>query len=75
MTIEEKIANNGLLHSREGSKESFMFRELLDNISIWDIGRQNRWIGYAQALLVVSGSQTLQDVRDIVRFFVEEEKE
>lgn len=59
--------------SSEGSKASDMFIEVLENVKDWDIGKSNRWLGYAQCLLVAEGATTIDELRVAIRKIINKE--
>ncbi len=50
-----------------GSKADRMITQVIENIDDWPIGKMNRWVGYAQCLLVAEGRTTIDELRDGIR--------
>ncbi len=50
-----------------GSKADHMISQVIENYLDWPIGKSNRWIGYAQCLLVAEGKTTIDELRDETR--------
>ncbi len=64
---ENKICRHHIAITREDSKEREMLETVLANIKNWDIAKQNRWIGYAQCLMVATGTITLEELKNTTR--------
>lgn len=52
---------------RENSKAAEMLVTVMNNIETWDLPKLNRWIGYAQCLLVAEGATSIDELRDDIR--------
>jgi len=67
--IIEETVKMMLLYARENSKPWEMLMAVNNNVkgSDWDVGKLNRWIGYAQCLLVAGGAITLDETIRIGR--------
>ena len=52
-----------LASKRMNSKAYEMLTTVYNNYHTWDTAKQNRWIGYAQCLLVAEGAITLDELR------------
>ena len=52
---------------REHSKANEMLNTVFQNMSTWSISKLNRWIGYAQCLLVAEGATTIDKLREETR--------
>ncbi len=50
-----------------GSKADKMMNEVITSYRDWPISKSNRWVGYAQCLLVAEGRTTIEDLRDKTR--------
>ncbi len=60
--IIEEVAKDLLVHTRHGSKAWEMLTTVLNTAGDdWSNGKSNRWIGYAQCLLVAEGAITLDE--------------
>lgn len=75
-TIGETV-KDGLLVAREGSKAYEMLRAVEQHLKdeTWNVGKLNRWIGYAQCLLVAEGSVQLDELIRKGRLLEEAAKE
>jgi hypothetical protein len=69
----ELIAEYTKFLCRKGSKAEEMMQNVLNNVDEWDIGKSNRWIGYAQCLLVAEGKITIDELRDNIRKIADRE--
>lgn len=67
----EKLGNmvrdTRALTNRKDSKAAEMLLNIENNIADWSCGKVNRWLGYAQCLLVAEGATTIDELRDIMR--------
>ena len=52
------------------SKAYSMLNKAWQNIYVWNISKLNRWIGYAQCLMVAEGTLTLEEIMSITREIV-----
>ncbi len=41
-----------------------MAQNALNNAKEWGIAKTNRWIGYAQCLMVATGTKTLEEIME-----------
>ncbi len=77
MTQEQLDAENIALYTkslcRENSKAEEMMQTVYNNAYEWDVGKSNRWIGYAQCLLVAEGATTIDELREAVRKIINKE--
>ncbi len=55
------------ISNRKDSKANELLQNCWNNIEYWDIGKLNRWIGYAHCLLVAEGATTIDKLRDEIR--------
>ena len=70
------IAQHGLEKSRPNSKSREMFQTVMNGEYEWNESKANRWIGYAQCLLVAEGVVTIDRLRRVVNSCIKEgEKE
>ena len=59
--------------ARENSKAWEMMQTATNMAGEWDAGKMNRWIGYAQCLLVAEGGTTIDELRNDVGKIVKRE--
>ena len=64
---ELKICKHHIAITRVGSKEREMLEKVEANINEWDIAKKNRWIGYAQCLMISTGTISLEELKSVVR--------
>ncbi len=50
-----------------GSKADKMMTSVISQYRDWSVSKSNRWIGYAQCLLVAEGRTTIKELRDKTR--------
>ncbi len=58
-----------------GSKADRMMTSVISQYQDWPISKSNRWIGYAQCLLVAEGKTTIDELRDRTKEILENVKE
>ena len=55
------------ISKRSDSKATEMLKATSNNLTTWSISKLNRWIGYAQCLLVAEGATTIDKLRKAIR--------
>ena len=67
MITKEFLKYMSCISNRKDSKANEMIQTALNNIDEWSIAKTNRWIGYAQCLLVAEGVTTIDKLREETR--------
>ena len=57
----------------KNSKAWEMLQTVENNVDDWSVGKSNRWIGYAQCILVAEGRATIHTLREDIRQIVARE--
>ena len=61
------IKESMLISKRENSKANEMLLTCYNYSDDWEISKLNRWIGYAQCLLVAEGATSIEKLKDMNR--------
>ena len=73
---KEKIETAAILEytmsisNRKDGKANEMLQTVKNLENVWSVGKMNRWIGYAQCLLVAEGATTIDKLREDIRELV-----
>ena len=73
LSVTEKIIEYTSSKTRDNSKAWEMMITARNRIGEWNDAKINRWIGYAQCLLVAEGATTIDQLADDVREIVKDE--